>query len=306
MMDHVSERTSFPSGPGPDQRSRSRPARHGAADHRPSEPRVRSARARGAQRHQGRLQDVRAGRHLSGLGHRRLGGVSGQYAVAGRQGARVRERRVRQALVRRGQTARPRRRSGPPRVGQRRRSCDRRSEAVGGSRSQAAGGPRRAQRDVDGRHQPAGRDPEGDRSCPASGAAAGRCGFLARLDRPASRRMGYRCDAHGLAEGAHAAAGPELQRHQRKGACGLALRPVAEVVLGVGADDRRQSDRLLPVHARHQSAVRLERSAAHAGRRGSARMSLPGIAGWPRPRARRFAPGAWRSCAGARKSTARS
>ena len=120
MVDHVSERTSLPPDPGPDQRSRSRPARNGAADHRPSKPRVRIAGARSARRHQGRLQDVRAGRHLSGLGQRRLGGLPGQYAVAGRQGDRVRERRVRQALVRRGQAARPGRRSCPHRVGQRR------------------------------------------------------------------------------------------------------------------------------------------------------------------------------------------
>ena len=56
----------------------------------------------------------------------------------------------------------------------------------------------------------------------ASGAAARRRGLVAGLDRPAPRRVGDRRHAGGLAEGADAAARPQLQRDQREGARGVA------------------------------------------------------------------------------------
>ena len=49
--------------------------------------------------HEARVQDPPPGRHLSRLGHRRLGGRAGQHALARRQGADVRDRPLRDAVA---------------------------------------------------------------------------------------------------------------------------------------------------------------------------------------------------------------
>ena len=62
---------------------------------------------------------------LPGVGHRRLGSGAGEHAVAGRQGAGVRERRVRAAVDRGGAADGARRRGRARRLAARRRSGDR-------------------------------------------------------------------------------------------------------------------------------------------------------------------------------------
>ena len=71
------------------------------ADDRSSRARVRRARERGVERAQGDLPDLVARRHLPGLGHRRVGGLARQHALARRQGADVRDRPLRDAVERR-------------------------------------------------------------------------------------------------------------------------------------------------------------------------------------------------------------
>ena len=58
--------------------------------------------------------------------------------------------------------------------------------------------------------------------------------------------------------------GPGVQRDQRQGAGGDARRQAAARLLGLGAAGHRQQDRLLPLHAGDQPAVRAERGADDA------------------------------------------
>ena len=76
-------------------------------DHRPPRPRVRRARPEGARGHPADVQDPASGGHLSGLGHRRLGGGAGQHAEPGRHRADVRDRPLRHAVEEDGRAPRP-------------------------------------------------------------------------------------------------------------------------------------------------------------------------------------------------------
>ena len=60
--------------------------------------------------------------------------------------------------------------------------------------------------------------------------------------------------------------GPLVQRARREGAERRQEREAAEVLLGLGGDDRGEQDRLLPLHARDQHALRARRGSRHAAR----------------------------------------
>src|SRR4030095_13571180 len=64
-----------------------------------------------------------------------------------------------------------------------------------------------------------------------------------------------RRDGGRLAEGADAAAGDQLQSALAQGAGGEPYCEAAEVVLGLGRNRDDEQDRLLAVHAEHQSAL---------------------------------------------------
>ncbi len=269
----VSEWASLPSDSRADQHARSRAAGDGAADDRPSGRRVRIARPRSAGGPEGTLPDDGTGGDLSGLGKRRVGSVARQHALARRPGPDLRHRGVREGLG--GGRAAPgtRRRGHAGDLAERRRS--------GGARSQAARRPRacpprrpgRAQRDLHRRHEPAARNSARDRSRRSPGPVARRRGVVAGLDRAPARRVGARRDAGRISKRADAAAGPELQRHQREGAGRVALGPPAAILLGVGAHAGAQCIRVLPVHAGDEPAVRPARSARDA-ERGRARTGV--------------------------------
>ena len=118
-----------------------------------------------------------------------------------------------------------------------------------------------------------------------SGAVHGRHDLVARLDRLPPRRMGRRRHRRRLAEGPDAAARPVVQRGQRQGARGGEDLQAAEVVLGVGRDARHEQERLLPLHAGDQHALRPRRGDRHAAR-GRARQRVRA----PRPPCRGDAP----------------
>ena len=134
-------------------------------------------------------------------------------------------------------------------------------------RARDQGGVRRAQRNVDRRHQPHRRRPRRDRSRAAPGAVHGRHDLLARLDRLSPRRVGRRRHGRRIAEGADAAAGPVVQCDRREGAGGGEDREAAALVLGLERDARDQPRRILPLHAGDQPALRARCGARHAVRR---------------------------------------
>src|SRR5450759_3536866 len=105
--------------------------------------------------------------------------------------------------------------------------------------------------------------------------------------------MGRGRDRGRLAEGLDAAAGSVFQRGEREGAQSGAVVEAAEVLLGLGRNDRRQQDRLFSLYARDQSALWAARGHRHAAGRRLA----------PSVRARR-APGAWKFFAPTPRNTA--
>ena len=74
-------------------------------------------------------------------------------------------------------------------------------------------------------------------------------------------------------------------------------RSPAPQLLGLAADAGGEQDRLLPLHARHQSAVRPQRGGEDAARGRSARTCSPAMTAMPRRRAVRCEPGGWRCSA---------
>ena len=201
---------------------------------------------------------------LSVVGHRRVGGVARQHAVARRRGARVRDRRVRAGCGRRWRGGSASTWSVVPGDWTpRRRSRRRRGRRCAADREHAI-------RAVLVVHNETSTGVTS--RLPAIRQAIDRAGHPALLlvdavsslgvDRAAARRVGHRRHARGLAERADAAARPRLQRDQREGAGGVAVRAAAAVVLGVGADARRQRRGVLPLHAGDQPAVRPARGAA--------------------------------------------
>ena len=118
------------------------------------------------------------------------------------------------------------------------------------------------------------RGAKGDRRGEAPGALHGGHDLVARLDRLSSRRMGRRRHRRRLAEGPDAAAGPVVQLHLAERRSPRPRRPSCPQLLGVGRDDRQRQDRLLPVHAGDQPALRPARSAEDAARRGRPRRGV--------------------------------
>ena len=117
-----------------------------------------------------------------------------------------------------------------------------------------ARGDGRPQRDLDGRDEPRPRGPRGDRRRRLGRAAARRHDLLARLDRLSARRVGRRRDRRRLAEGPDAARpGLGFNAVSREGAGRLRTRAAAALVLGLGADHRRQRERLLALHDRRRT-----------------------------------------------------
>ncbi len=119
--------------------------------------------------------------------------------------------------------------------------------------------------------------------------AAGRHDLVARLGRLPARRMGRRRHRRRFAEGPDAAARTVVQRDQREGARRIESREDAALLLGLERDARAERQRLLPVHAGDQPALRPARGDRDAARRGAAeRLRAPRTprAGDPRRGAR--------------------
>ena len=125
------------------------------------------------------------------------------------------------------------------------------------------------------------------------------------LDRLPARRMGRRRHGRRLAEGPDAAAGPVVQRDQRRRRCGRRDRPAAAQLLGLAGDAGGERDRLLSLHARDQPALRAERGDRDAARRRGWRTCSPATTATPRRPAAPCAPGGWRSSAPIRGTTRR-
>ncbi len=169
--------------------------------------------------------------------------------------------------MRDGAPPRARGRAPAGRLAPRRRSRAGRGGARRGSKPPDQGRLHRAQRDLDRRHLARRRGAPRDRPGRPSGSVHGRHDLFARFDRLSPRRVGRRRHGGRLAKGPDAAARPQLQRARRQGAgCGQD-RAASQVLLGLGADAGRQCQMRLPLHARHESALRPARSAPHVGGR---------------------------------------
>ena len=159
------------------------------------------------------------------------------------------------------------------------------------------GGARRAQRDLDRRHQPDAGDPAGDRRDRTSRAAARRHDLLARLHRLPARRVGRRRHGRRLAEGADAAARAGLQRGQREGSRGRRVRRGSPRRTGTGGrSSRRTNAASSPTPRRRICCTACGRRCGCSTRKGC-RTSSPATSGTPRPpggRARLGAGGAVR------------
>ena len=205
-----------------------------------------------------------------------MGGRAGQYALRRRSRAHVRNRSVRRALVEDGNAPGPEGGDGSDGLAPRCRPGADGGEAEGRPRPHDPGGLRRAQRNLDRRHQPHRGDPRGHRRGGPSGPVHGRHGFLACLDGLPPRRMGRGRHRRRLAEGPDAAAGAVLQLRGREGARRVEVRDVAQVLLGLGGHARIEQERFFPLHAGDQPALRPARGTAHAaGRRPAERVCAP-------------------------------
>src|SRR5205823_10534515 len=176
----------------------------------------------------------------------------------------------------------------------RRRSRRHRREA---HRRQGTLDPRRlrsAQRDLDRGDVAHRRGARGDRSRAPSCALPRRHHLLARLDRLSPRRVEGGRDGGRLPEGAHAAAGALLQRAVAEGSRRGEDGEAPSLLLGLGADAASERERLLPLYARDQPALRLARVFEDAARRGGIGERLPA------------APPAWGGDPAGRRKTFRS
>ncbi len=302
---HDSQRSPFFADPGSDQRPGPCAACDGAADDRPPRPRVRRARSRAARKRAGRIQDEAARRDLSRVGHGRVGSRAREHAVAGRHAcswsrpanSRRFGSRWRSGWGSTSSCCRPT--GGTARTRTRSRTACARTRA-----DDDQGRLRGAQRDLDRRREPDRGRAQGDRLGGAPGAAAGRHDLLARLDRLPDGRVGRRRDRRRLAEGAHAAAGLELQRDLREGARREQDGEAAEELLGLGRHAQGEQDGLFPVHAGDESALRPARGARDARGRGARERIRAPRRGMAKPRGALSAPGASRCSVSSRPSTA--
>ena len=207
-------------------------------------------------------------RDLRRIGHRRVGSGAGQHAVARRSRADVRDRPVRDAVEAAGRAPRARRRV--------------RSRATGGtartparSRRGCAPTPAHAIKAVCVVHNETSTGVT--TRIPPMREAIDRAGHPALLMVDTISSLGsidYRHDEWGVdvtvagsQKGPDAAAGAVVQRDQRQGARGVARRRSCRARTGTGTDMlAMQHDRLFPVHARDQPALRAARGARHAAR----------------------------------------
>ena len=208
-------------------------------------------------RAQDRVPDrARPGDPVPGLGHGRLGSGRRQHAVARRPGPRDRQRPLLEPLLpdRRG----ARHRGGPPRGALRRgrargpggRAAPRRLDPPG------ARGPRRPQRDLDGRDERRRGGAPGPRRGAPPGAPARRRRLLPGVDRLPVRRVGRGRRPHGPPEGAHAPARAHDPGGERAGRPREPGRQVPARLLGLGAGARAEQARRVPLHARHRAPLR--------------------------------------------------
>ena len=194
----------------------------------------------------------------------RLGGGARQHAVARRSRADGRDRPVRDAVEARWRAPGPRGRLPRRRLAPRRR-CGAIEErlrddahaikavcVVHNETSTGSAPHPEVRAAIDARGAP--------------GAADGRYDLVARLDRLPPRRVGRRRHRVRLAEGPDAAAGPVVHRGQREGARGSQDGASCRALTGLGRTCCQQCDRLLPLHAGHQSALRPRRGDRHAER----------------------------------------
>src|SRR5439155_546606 len=104
----------------------------------------------------------------------------------------------------------------------------------------------------------------------------GRHDFLACFDRLPPRRVGRRRHRRRLAERLDVAARLVVQLRERKGAQGVAIGETPALLLGLGRDAFQQQDRLFPLHAGDQPALRPARIARDArGGRPAKRLRPP-------------------------------
>src|SRR4051794_6225717 len=286
------QRPPLPPDPGADERAGPRAAGALGPDDRPPRARVRRPRPGRPGAPARRVRHDRAGRRLPLLGDRGLGGGARQHALARRSRARLRDRPLRDAVARAGREARARRRLHPGRLAARRRPRRRRGAPARRPVRFDPRGLRRAQRDVDRRVQPRRRGARRDGRRRPRRPPARRHDLLARLDRLPPRRVARRRDDRLLAEGADAAARARVQRGQRAGRGGLAGGGPRALLLGLGADPRRQRRRRVAVHAADEPPLRPARGARPAPRRGSRRRVRPSRAprGGDAPRRPRVGP----------------
>ena len=249
-----------------------------------------------------------AGGDLSRVRHRGVGGGAGQHAVAGRPGADVRDRPVRQPLAQLASGLGSDGRVHPRRLAPRRRPrSDRSTTARRTGRMQSRPSASSTTRPRPG---VTSRIAEVRRRSTAAGHPA-----LFMVDTISSlASIDYRQDEWGVdvtvagsQKGLMLPPGLSLQRASAR----RRWRPQRTARLprsywDWGDDAGGQPGRLLPLHARHQPALRPARGDRHAGRGGGAadnvfaRHDRHGEA-TTRARSR---PGAWRSCAPIRASTA--
>ena len=134
---------------------------------------------------------------------------------------------------------------------------------------------RGAQRDFDRGREPHRRDTQGDRRGRTLRALHGRHDFLARLDRLPPRRVGRGCHRRRLAKRPDAASRPVVQLREREGGQGVAYGCAPALVLGLGRDAFQQPERLFPLHAGDQPALRPARIARDARGGGPAKRLRP-------------------------------
>src|SRR5438093_10376135 len=78
--------------------------------------------------------------------------------------------------------------------------------------------------------------------------------------------MGRGRDYRLFAERTFIAARPRIQRHQREGTERVQIRAISKIILGLGSHPFPKRKWIFPVYTRHQSALRIERILANAGR----------------------------------------
>ena len=167
------------------------------------------------------VQDVRAGRRLPGVRHRRVGGGAGQHALAGRQVLIAYETghfaTLWRAMAERSSGSRSS--VGRETTGGTALDPDAHRRRAGRDMTCDQGRDGRAQRDLDRRDQSRIADVRAAMTGRPRRAAARGHDLVARLDRLPPRRVGRGRDRRRLAEGPDAAAGSELQRDLARRRC---------------------------------------------------------------------------------------